>query len=375
MSNLKKYSQIIIIDSGEPWIVLFANALSKYNPTQILQLIQRGHAWMNILSKESTIFPRGILSHKTFLSVCLLPFTILKVSRVFPHDSLTIITNPRQWNLAVSLSILRRTFIYHACDEFVGKENYGSPKWMEALIIRFSKLNLVVSKKLENIFVSNYNVNQSDILVLPNAIPDSWLYRYQKEKDCANIKCENSSKIAIKRLKVGIIGNITKRYDFDAIYLIATDFPELDFHFYGAISLEGEHPILDRIRALNNCIFHGSKPFDDLYCAFKEIDLALIPYSSGGINPASSPVRLYCHLLFGQPIITLGDCAEFSEFESVIYKCDNTSVAVMKLKTLVELNGDDGLFDKRHECSRSHLWSKRIHALLENRFFKSLNPN
>jgi UDP-galactopyranose mutase len=110
---------------------------------------------------------------------------------------------------------------------------------------------------------------------------------------------------AVPRPRLGVIGLIGPKLDFDLLQAAASARPDWSFVFLGAVSAAGAAGGWTRLAAQPNVFYLGQVPaarVPEYVCGF---DVGLMPYIRSGHLPYSDPLRLYDYLAAGIPVATV----------------------------------------------------------------------
>ncbi len=134
----------------------------------------------------------------------------------------------------------------------------------------------------------------SHVSIIPNKL----------NKKIKNISILPKSEFDPKKLKISFIG--FPRYDTIAYFgtIVASKFPQYEFHIYGNISADMENKF-EHLKHFSNVFFHGvfSTP-DDLPLIYSKTDLVLSTYDVRIENVKyAEPNKLYESIFFETPII------------------------------------------------------------------------
>ena len=268
------------------------------------------------------------------------------------HDTV-IFTRPDQAALLPWFPQARR--IYYALDDyrFYGRDWDAG----ETTLLRAADLVVAVSERLGQVLGSRAPGVANRLLILQNALPEAWipsgpLPRGQRRD----------------RPTIGIVGHVSSRLRLDWLADAATRTPFLHWQFAGGVEkgelLPKDVPHLRKLERLVNCSFTGPKSYEELAEYARGLDVALLPYSARSVNPCASPMRLFLHLAFGQPLLATPGCAQLEEFAPLVTMCRSADDLVDALEALARKNFDDGLIEQRRREGARHTWSNRADALL-----------
>ena len=104
-----------------------------------------------------------------------------------------------------------------------------------------------------------------------------------------------------ERKRCVYVGALDFRFDFDAVYTLATTRPDVDFYIIGL----GEAQQLARFSRLANVFFIGSRPYGRVPAYLQHADVGLLPLRQIAANMGRSPMKLYEYLAAGLPVVAL----------------------------------------------------------------------
>ena len=165
-----------------------------------------------------------------------------------------------------------------------------------------------------------------------------------------------------RRPLVGIIGAIGVRIDLGPIVAAHDALLEFDWLFVGPI--RESIPGLRHLQESPRCRFTGAVPYEELREHFAAVDVAVLPFTYGDINPCCSPVRFYSQLPTGQPILHLGNCAQLLEHPDLAVWCGGADDLIRQLMSLCAMGFRDGRAEARHAYARQCTWDRRAACLL-----------
>lgn len=111
---------------------------------------------------------------------------------------------------------------------------------------------------------------------------------------------------AIPRPRVGYTGYIKKQVDWELLLGLAQRRPEWSFVFVGARHAHPEIvPLLDRLEAMPNVHFLGSKPTSELSRYPQHFDVCLMPYRMNDYTKYIYPLKLHEYLATGRPVVSV----------------------------------------------------------------------
>lgn len=111
--------------------------------------------------------------------------------------------------------------------------------------------------------------------------------------------------VDMKHLKIGYVGFIRYRSILNFAKVFCEQFPQHEFHFYGAFTTEQNEKAFSVLKDYKNCYFHGSfKSPDELNIIYSQIDMVLSTYDVSSENVRyAEPNKIYEAIYFETPII------------------------------------------------------------------------
>ncbi len=166
----------------------------------------------------------------------------------------------------------------------------------------------------------------------------------------------------ISRPRLGYMGQIGDRVDFDLLQTIAKCHPTWSIVMMGPVwsNRVNEAEILGQ---LPNVHFVGPRPYEALPGILGQLDICLIPHTVDALTASMDPIKLYDYLATGKPIITTS-VAGVDRFADAIYiagpqRSFEESIAAALAET------DDRLTDRRLAYARQNTWSARAGQIWE----------
>jgi hypothetical protein len=110
----------------------------------------------------------------------------------------------------------------------------------------------------------------------------------------------------IPRPRVGYTGYVKKQVDWELLLGLAQRMPDWSFVFVGARHAHPEiTPLLDRLEAMPNVYFLGSKPTSELSRYPQHFDVCLMPYRVNDYTKYIYPLKLHEYLATGRPVVSV----------------------------------------------------------------------
>ena len=190
-----------------------------------------------------------------------------------------------------------KKYIYEECD--LVHTNVGN-KWLRSLLERIDKR--IIRKAHRTVFTSegfidyHYGAGKTaptNIVVVPNRLPACVLQ--QQAEDLPH-------STDVSHLRFAFVGGLRYRSLVSIAKLIATNFPNHEFHFYGFVSPKLRQEELPKGE---NIFYHGAfKSPDDLPSIYSNIDVVVSTYDVASDNVRyAEPNKLYEAIFFRRPIV------------------------------------------------------------------------
>lgn len=167
---------------------------------------------------------------------------------------------------------------------------------------------------------------------------------------------QNQSRKAVEKqgVRIGYLGSIDERLDFDLLYNLATQHPEYQFQFVGRVVEKKE---VARLAALENCEFLGPQAVKDLADYVAGFQVGLIPFKCNRLTAGIYPLKINEYLAMGVPVITT-PFTDLSEFAAVAYQAD-TAQAFSEVIPQVLLEDTVDKVEERKVFAASNSWQNR----------------
>lgn len=155
-------------------------------------------------------------------------------------------------------------------------------------------LVLTVSKALLDLFPANLNVR-----CVPNGVDVSFFANARKKP----IKNHTASQQKI--IRVGYVGKIQDRVDFDLVEQCLKSYPNARFVFFGPVFSQ-QHRVEELKRQYSNIEFTGDVHYNQLPERLYDIDIAIIPHRVDSFTQSMNPLKLYEYLAAGKLVVSTG---------------------------------------------------------------------
>lgn len=177
--------------------------------------------------------------------------------------------------------------------------------------------------------------------------------------------------------KIGYIGTIDQRIDYDILKQLALEFPDTEIIIVGRVldDMSEVKEQTDPLRAIPNIRFEGAKPPTALMEYLKEFHIGIIPFVKNEQTAAIYPMKINEYLAAGLGVVAT-DFAPLSEFGEAIHVSTNTADFIQAVKDLLEKDSDHKQL-ARVEIAKQNSWQQRgaqLNHLLETLYQKYTSP-
>lgn len=259
----------------------------------------------------------------------------------FNHPIMINAFNPVMGNsLQKSLNISRS--IYYCYDEISAAD--WCSKHGKRLEEKFAKQVDMIAVTSTALLESKTQLNPHTVLIKNGVDFDLFHQAFKMGKVHAN-------------KKIGYIGSLDFRVDYDLLETLIQKRPEYEFIFIGRVM---DKRNCDRLSVYSNVQFLGPKQPNELPVLLSQIDVAIIPFIKNEFTRNIYPLKINEYLAAGLPVVST-DFADMSDFQELI-SIENE--ADRFLKAIEEsMNDATSLQLKRIEMAKRNDWSNRTEQL------------
>lgn len=194
---------------------------------------------------------------------------------------------------ALSFRLSRKPYIYEISDIMYAYPRFRRVewlfKWIDRSLIRRSLQTAMTSEG----FRSYLGVPAKDIVLLQNKVNPA-LSSYHRE-----------ALAFTDRFRFGFVGAIRYESILRFAEVIAEEFPQHEFHFFGGTGERMKGRCLDLVKCYKNVHYHG--PFvnpDDLPGVYGQLDIVVACYDVSSVNERiAEPNKLFEAMFFCRPIV------------------------------------------------------------------------
>jgi Glycosyl transferases group 1 len=173
---------------------------------------------------------------------------------------------------------------------------------------------------------------------------------------------------------VGIIGQISKAYDWELLSELVQRCPDLSFVFVGPRFDEGpqERARIDRVFTMPNVRFLGPRPHADLPRYIQRFDVCFNPLRVEPCNDRRSLLRLFDYLASDRPIVSTDIAPAREHRPHVEIGADAAELADLTHRCVA---GGGVARIARRDYIRRHTWERRAETFLSNLRAALCRPN
>ena len=263
----------VIIKKKDAQIVKFNSkmyCLDMYKPDTLRVIKERKMWWFSAFQSESVIES--------------IRWAIDKLNL---NNTVLLLQNPMAIGVVDNLSY--DCFAFDAIDNWLYhpqmKSNHAVIEENYKFVENNADTIFTVSNALVETFKSNKNVHW-----MPNGVDTDYFQ--------SAIKSE-----ILDKIKIGYVGKIQERVDFDIVEECLKRFPNYIFVFMGPVFSQKKR-IKDLGNLYSNVTFTGDIHYKDLPNKLKDIDVAIIPHRIDEFTDSMNPLKLYEYLAAGKCVVT-----------------------------------------------------------------------
>jgi glycosyltransferase involved in cell wall biosynthesis len=162
------------------------------------------------------------------------------------------------------------------------------------------------------------------------------------------------------RPRLGYIGQIGDRVDFDLLRVIAESQPGWSILMIGPVWSNRVRQAEDLAR-LPNVHFLGRRPYAALPGIIRQLDVCLIPHTVDALTDSMDPIKLYDYLALGKPIVAT-HVAGVDRFADAVYVARSPEAFIAQIAAALGETGG-ALTARRLALGRENSWETRAEQL------------
>jgi glycosyltransferase involved in cell wall biosynthesis len=318
----------------------------------------------NINKSLSIISPPPMLPGRYYsfsinnLNLEIIKYWMDKILKEFENISPILwLYKPEQYGLIGKFQ--HKLCVYHCIDEFTA--GTSGPKKRNIQVMEEALLNRadIVFANSKKLYEEKRKLNQNTFRIPSGADVNHFVKVIRQDTKI------NPVIIEIKKPRVGYLGQINERLNYQFLEFLATNRQEYSLVFIGDTYPWSRNAAPIRsLKKYPNVYFLGEFPYLELPTLLKGIDVCIIPYTDDEHSQFRSPLKLYEYLSAGKPIVS-SNHPEVEEFSDYVYISYTPEEFVKNIdKAIAEDNSDRQL--ERINLSNTNSWDKRVDDMLDH---------
>lgn len=213
-----------------------------------------------------------------------------------------------------------------------------------------------VNDNVKKFLVENYPNSRGKLHVLPNGV--------SKKFKPGGIPDDI---VGVKKPRIGYIGVISKRIDFELIEYIA-----LNRKFYQFVFVGGKYgdvgEWMRKLKELGNVHFLGDKHYNLVPCYIASFDVCMIPHRVDEFTLSNDPIKVYEYLYLGKPVVST-NISLSDELRGNVFIADDEKKFLKFLDMAVGLSNDKNFTEGQIMAIKEEMfWEGRAKLMLDKIF-------
>ncbi len=213
-----------------------------------------------------------------------------------------------------------------------------------------------VNDNVRIFLVENYPNSLGKLHVLPNGVG--------KDLKPGGVP---SDIIRIKKPRIGYIGVISRRIDFELIEYLAHERKSYQFIFIGG-RYGRVREWIKKLKKLENVHFLGDKHYNSIPCYIASFDVCIIPHRIDEFTLSNDPIKVYEYLYLGKPVVST-NISIVDELKKNVLIADDKERFLKFLDMAVELSSDESFAESQRMAIKDEMfWDGRAKIMLDKIF-------
>jgi glycosyltransferase involved in cell wall biosynthesis len=212
--------------------------------------------------------------------------------------------------------------------------------------LEFSDLVFANCKSLANAFSNNAD----EIYVVPNGaeclldLPKPSMGRFSFSD----------------RPKIGYVGNLRDRIDWELLHKVVTELTDYQFIFMGPAN-ESENAL--QLEKHDNVRMLGVVPYNEMIRYLGEIDVAMVPHLRNSLTEKMNPLKVYNYFAAGLPVVST-DIANLGLIGPSLHKANNAEEFINQIVAAVSspVDTNSALWKS---AMQNISWSDRVSKIID----------
>lgn len=251
--------------------------------------------------------------------------------------------------------------VYHAYDDFLAEDSQAELRQAEDRLLQRADLVICASPVLKERF--RVRSGRTDIELMINGV--------DFDRFAEGGLCEPEDLCNVPRPRVGYIGSINPKLDFQLIDQLTTRLADISFLFIGRVNnlTSQDAPIWQKIIQKNNVYVLPQKSRADIPAYMQHLDASALYYSTASDNfgAACSPLKLFESLAASVPVIS-SDIEAVRLVKQAVTIAKNVQSWEDAIRTTVALQTKEARKKQQEQLrhlAQSHSWDRKVKILLE----------
>ena len=205
-------------------------------------------------------------------------------------------------------------------------------------------------------------------LVSELAIRNAHVYRIPNGVDMESFSqgIDADALAGIGRPRIGFLGMLHYKVDFDLLNYIATYHPEWNIILIGKknIRVENDKKLFDLLRQKKNVHIVGEISREMIPVYLDAIDIGIVPLKKIEMNRFANYLKIWEYLAAGKPIVAIDQGAS-SDCDHLINKVNTYDEFVGAIEKILANKESSEKVAARKDFARENSWGKRVEKMME----------
>ena len=208
--------------------------------------------------------------------------------------------------------------------------------------------------------LQNHTVKDAKIIMSQNAVNINHFNFMQPKIQNLTVPKDIQDLINSGKPIIGFYGALAPWIDFRLLNQIASEQPDWNLLLIGIDYNNSAH----KLNQADNIHFIGPRDYKLLPAYSKWFDCAIIPFKTGEIAKATSPVKLFEYMAMGLPTVCTKDLQECQGYDYVYMSNDNHQF-INNLAKAIKDKKNNSARRKLLEQAKQNTWQQRAKAIAE----------
>ncbi len=249
-------------------------------------------------------------------------------------------------------------FVFDVMDNFCFHPEFKSLKGFMCRSFEWISANadliFCVNENVKNFFKLNYPLSDKKLCTLPNGV----------EKDLRSKICLVEDVLKIKNPRIGYVGVISDRIDFDLVEYVAKERENYNFVFIGEKYGKAGRWIR-RLKKLNNVYFLGVRHYEKIPSYIATFDVCIVPHKVDDFTLSNDPMKIYEYLYLGKPIVSTPISIN-DELIDYIFIGTSKDEFLRYLDDAVNFSKVDNFISRQQSAIKEQMfWDRRAESMID----------